>query len=351
MKKVLKSFLMRDRYTDEFYRCGVLLIASVLAFIFSDELFGYFVWQDMIRSGQFLFHFYIICTGIIFLFGKGMYRNKGFVCILLAGITPAAAVLLVRWYYAGFQIARILILILEGYPLLLAAQIPLLKEKRWGIIKMFLKVIHRTLAALAFFSLFGAAGYIATGNAASSIPEPTETISVSQTDGRAWNGNRDILRKWKENTYVSLNEEEKKALFQATIDLESYYWGIDAPTVELEDYEAGDQKSGYYSCQYNVISVKSDLLYAPREEILNTLLHECNHAYNEAVAASVNWNDKDIDRNLRMYKDAYSFKEASENYVMPEDDFASYYDNPLEIAAREYAEEWTEKYLEYIDSI
>ena len=33
------------------------------------------------------------------------------------------------------------------------------------------------------------------------------------------------------------------------------------------------------------------------------------------------------------------------------EDYDSYYQNPIEVAAREYAEEWTYRYLEYIDNI
>lgn len=32
-------------------------------------------------------------------------------------------------------------------------------------------------------------------------------------------------------------------------------------------------------------------------------------------------------------------------------DSDSYYNNPVEVAAREYAKEWSPKYLQYIDSI
>lgn len=52
-----------------------------------------------------------------------------------------------------------------------------------------------------------------------------------------------------------------------------------------------------------------------------------------------------------MYADAYIFKNASEHYTAPEEDKEEYYNNALEVAAREYTEEWVWKYLEYIDEI
>ena len=40
-----------------------------------------------------------------------------------------------------------------------------------------------------------------------------------------------------------------------------------------------------------------------------------------------------------------------ENYIPADMDLNSYYNNPVEVAAREYAEEWVPKYVQYIDSI
>ena len=47
----------------------------------------------------------------------------------------------------------------------------------------------------------------------------------------------------------------------------------------------------------------------------------------------------------------YKYKERIENYTSAETDYDSYYNNPIEVVAREYAEEWTVNYLNYIDRI
>lgn len=98
---------------------------------------------------------------------------------------------------------------------------------------------------------------------------------------------------------------------------------------------------------------REEMFDMPREEVLDTLLHETHHAYVHKAVQSVNWNDKNIEENkeLRLYKDLQLYKQGIDNYISADVDPDSYYNNPIEVAAREYAEEWGPKYLQYADSI
>ena len=79
--------------------------------------------------------------------------------------------------------------------------------------------------------------------------------------------------------------------------------------MEVEQYEAESERDGYYSKADQMISVTSKAWYYSRERMLEILLHEVNHAYTQAVADSVNWEDQyEDDHTLRMYADAYIFK-------------------------------------------
>lgn len=164
--------------------------------------------------------------------------------------------------------------------------------------------------------------------------------------------NRDTLRLWKENIYTDLSDQEKKSLFQDTIILECLYLGIDPVILEVETYKS-ETPMGYYSNQYYTISIREEMFDMPREEVLDTLLHETHHAYVHKAVQSVDWNDKNIEENkeLRLYKDLQLYKQGIDNYISADVDPDSYYNNPIEVAAREYAEEWGPKYLQYADSI
>lgn len=175
------------------------------------------------------------------------------------------------------------------------------------------------------------------------------SLSRKKTDGT---GNRDTLRLWKENIYTDLSDQEKKSLFQDTIILECLYWGIDPVILEVETYKS-ETLMGYYSDQYYTISIREEMFDMPREEVLDTLLHETHHAYVHKAVQSVDWNDKNIEENkeLRLYKDLQLYKQGIDNYIPADVNPDSYYNNPIEVAAREYAEEWGPKYLQYADLI
>ena len=122
--------------------------------------------------------------------------------------------------------------------------------------------------------------------------------------------------------------------------------------MEVETYKS-ETLMGYYSDQYYTISIREEMFDMPREEVLDTLLHETHHAYVYKAVQSVDWNDKNIEENkeLRLYKDLQLYKQGIDNYLSADVDPDSYYNNPIEVAAREYAEEWGPKYLQYADSI
>ena len=153
--------------------------------------------------------------------------------------------------------------------------------------------------------------------------------------------NKEMLSMWKEDTYTTLKDIEKKQLWQSLIDLESNYLGAETPILEIEEYDINDNKDDYYSKEKNMISITDKVIDYPRERVLNILLHEINHAYTEAIADSVDWKDMDDkDKKLRMYVEVYIFKETYESYTFPEEDRQAYYDNAAEVSARAYSEEW-----------
>lgn len=79
---------------------------------------------------------------------------------------------------------------------------------------------------------------------------------------------------------------------------------------------------------------------------------KCFDRRKKQAVRSVDWDSREIEKNreLRVYKDLQMYKQGIENYVSADEDADLYYNNPIEVAAREYAAEWTWKYIEYIDS-
>lgn len=323
-----------------------------IALIFREELFvRYFMFRGVIHEGDMLYYIYWglmvpMSMWPLATLGKCKSRFR----IVLAGLTPTMTVLTIRWLLQGFIVAGILTTIFVVYILVIVVQILSRVIRKKDAFWVILQAIYKGGAVLTALSIVGALGYWTSGFMYAEPVVEFEKI-VSSID-RGWEYNTEMLRMWKEESYADLKDEEKKELWQALIDMESNYLGIASPTVEIETYDSNSTFDGYYNKKQDVISVRDSALGYPRERVLNILLHEVNHAYTRAIADSVDWKDiDDSDRQLRMYVDAYAYKEAEENYIQPEEDEEEYYNNALEVAARNYAKEWSPQYLQYIDEL
>ena len=264
-------------------------------------------------------------------------------------MTPLGTVLTLRWLFSGFITPKLLIAVMITYSVFIAFQTIriIMKKKKLRVIG---RALNNILAALSVISIIGMWGYCLTGMY--TADEPAASSIKMAEDGELWDSNQDMLRLWKEDTYTNLSDEEKKTLFQQLIDLECTYWGIEPVKLVVEEYES-ETLMGYYVDEDHIISIREEMFGLPREAVINTLLHETHHAYVHKLMESVDLRDKNIEKNknLRIYKELYKYKEGIENYTSAETDYDSYYNNPIEVVAREYAEEWTVNYLNYIDRI
>lgn len=348
MKRLSNALFRENSISIAVFEFGVIGIVIVVAIILKKLLFGYFFWQDKMYDGIFLYWMYL---GISYLeiFGNQWYKNRSFACMIIAGIMPATTILFLRWFFLGYISAFVLLVILAVYCMIIFFQmvLALIKKRK---VKFISTGLDKMLSALCIASLLGTAGYCLSGM--DTVDVGIAGSVVIAEDVRSWDENRDILQNWKKNVYRNLSDEDKQELFQAFINLECGYWGIEPIPLEVETYES-ETLMGYYVDQYYVISIREEMFDISREEVINTLLHEIHHAYVYKAVNSVDWDSEVVkaNENLRVYADLKAYKEGIKHYVQSDEDFDSYYQNPIEVAAREYAEEWTGRYLEYIDNI
>ncbi|OUQ46912.1 hypothetical protein B5E64_02515 [Drancourtella sp. An12] len=336
-------------FTEEYAAYLILLVSTVIGMVFSEELFTYFVYHEKVVKGTYLFLAYTVLTGCM-MFCVVCSKNKTLLRITLSGMTPACTLLTFRWWAEGVWEAKLLVAVFALYILWLLIQAVIRKYHGRKTRHLWTKIIYKSFSVLIGLSFLGTLGY--SMNRITPVEMKVQRTSSEVYGDRGWDENRRMLSMWQEDVYIALDNREKKELWQALIDLESQYWGIEPPTVEVEQYEAESERDGYYSKEDQMISVTSKAWYYSRERMLEILLHEVNHAYTQAVADSVKWEDQYEDNHkLRMYADAYIFKNASEHYTAPEEDKEEYYNNALEVAAQEYTEEWVGKYIEYVDEI
>ena len=320
---------MENAFSATIFPFGMMAIMVIVWMLMKRFIFGYFIWQDEVHSGVFLHYIYLAVGVLNAWFVDDWCENRSIIRMAAAGLTPLAVVLTLRWLFSGFITPKLLIAILITYCIFTVFQIIriIAKKKKLRVIG---RGLNNILTVLTVISIIGMSGYCLTGM--DTVDEPAASSITVAEDGKLWDSNQEMLRSWKEDAYEDLSDEEKKKLFQQLIDLECTYWGIEPVGLVVEEYDS-ETLMGYY--------------------VINTLLHETHHAYVHELVESVDWGDKNVEKNknLRIYKELYKYKEGIENYISAETDYDSYYNNPIEVAAREYADEWTGNYLNYIDRI
>lgn len=349
MRKIRELLFTENEFSAAVFPFGMMAIMGIVWMLMKGFIFRYFIWQNEIHSGVFLNFIYVAVGVLNSWIVDDWCKNRSIIRMVTAGVTPLGTVLTLRWLFSGFITPKLLIAVMITYSVFIAFQTIriIMKKKKLRVIG---RALNNILAALSVISIIGMWGYCLTGMY--TADEPAASSIKMAEDGELWDSNQDMLRLWKEDTYTDLSDEKKKTLFQQLIDLECAYWGIEPVELVVEEYES-ETLMGYYVDENHIISIREEMFGLPREEVINTLLHETHHAYIHKLMESVDLRDKNIEKNknLRIYKELYKYKEGIENYTSAETDYDSYYNNPIEVVAREYAEEWTVNYLNYIDRI
>lgn len=299
MRKIRNLLFIENAFSATVFPFGMMATLVIVWMLMKRFIFGYFIWQDEIHSGAFLHYIYVAVGVLNALIVDDWCKNRSIIRMAAAGVTPLATVLTLRWLFSGFITPKLLIVIMITYCVAIVFQTIciIVKKKKLRVIG---RGLNDILTALSVISIIGMSGYCLTGMDMADEPM-VSSITVTE-DGKLWDSNQDMLRPWKEDKYADLSDEEKKKLFQQLIDLECTYWGIEPVGLVVEEYES-ETLMGYYVDEDYIISIRDEMFDLPREEVINTLLHETHHAYVHELVESVDWRDKNIEKNNLNYID------------------------------------------------
>ena len=85
-----------------------------------------------------------------------------------------------------------------------------------------------------------------------------------------------------------------------------------------------------------------------RDRLISVLLHECYHRYQHKVIDAL---DDKLDLNMKIIRDVKEWKNEIYNYVSADDSYDDYYNQSLEMCAREYSNDYTSMYIKFIDGL
>ena len=190
----------------------------------------------------------------------------------------------------------------------------------------------------------------------------SEEIAVHQTYGDEYRMAENIdtislIRN--DDTFQSLNCEQKQEVIEAIIYCEARYLGLCKINVKFEDLD--ENTLGVYNHEEKNIYINKKLLQengvpgVTAEKILQICLHECRHSYQNLLVemykeatpeqrALILFRDQEVDEWVRNFNDYRDSADDLEDYLL-------YYIQPIERDARRYADEQVEIYYAEIDSL
>lgn len=152
----------------------------------------------------------------------------------------------------------------------------------------------------------------------------------------------------KEENWQKLSEEEKRAVLEAVVEIESSYLGLAyVPLLDVVDMEEG-HLGGYVRGRDHILINLSELMEEDGWSALDTLCHEVYHAYQEMQVELY----EDLDspyREMELFHDAAVYAEEFRDYKDgDEDGYDLYYEQQCEEDARNYAYERSLDYYTYL---
>lgn len=149
-----------------------------------------------------------------------------------------------------------------------------------------------------------------------------------------------------DDQWCLLSAQEKTHVLQVVADIETSYMQI-SPVVVRNCPLANNIVGSYDSMKREAqIDLDKHEGYSSLEYI-NTILHECRHAYQHDCVASLNWSDPSIQTGI-YYAQARQWRYEHRNYISSSENPRAYFSQAIEKDARNYAEDGMYLYKQFL---
>lgn len=156
----------------------------------------------------------------------------------------------------------------------------------------------------------------------------------------------ELIRCFEESRWSKWNAHEKITIMQKLVDLESNRLGI--PTIPITASLLDASTLGQYGRTTKELQINIEhLSESPAEECIQTICHETFHSYQYYIVEHLDWKNPVFQS--AYFKELRSWKANQADYLIPwVAGFEAYESQPIEVTARAYAAEETERLLSYI---
>lgn len=152
------------------------------------------------------------------------------------------------------------------------------------------------------------------------------------------------------NEWAQLDIAEKLDILQEIVNIEaSGRWGIHHEikvcAEEMDRYQFGYYIDRTHEIYLNLLHLEE----YPMEEVLNSLFHECFHAYSHRLVDLYN-NTAEEYKNLMLFEDAVTYDEEYSNYIDGQTlmSFEAYYEQKCELDARYWGQRLSSEYVQIL---
>lgn len=179
----------------------------------------------------------------------------------------------------------------------------------------------------------------------------SSTLEVAKVYGEehSLSANMEVICNIAPERWNQLDMQEKLNVCQAIVNCEARYYGIShellVGTADLE----GNTLASYCEQNHQIVIDVDYLNLGYSYALLESLIHECTHAYQYEQIDLYRKVDEES-RNLLMFYEASVYLEEFSDYEDGNKDFASYYGQLAEINARKAGEDGAEEYIRRIDA-
>lgn len=163
-----------------------------------------------------------------------------------------------------------------------------------------------------------------------------EEISPEYTDEQN-------LLAWKQHD--KLSGRQRQEIYQILIDSECEYLGIEPVLVQLSEEYRG-KTNACYDDEVRTITMTECGVERSAPEIIRTLCHEVYHAYTRDLVDAFSSISHD-DEELLIFRQVRELERGYGNYK-DDGNYEEYYNNPVEMYARSYAESRMAQYCRYL---
>lgn len=189
--------------------------------------------------------------------------------------------------------------------------------------------------------------YKATEELWNQLFSETEVVAEGDKQDNLYEKKSELWGYLNEKNWSRLSIQERITVTQELVDFESNILGI--PTIPVASAMIGTATLGAYDNESNEMWINTEhLANASVEEVIQTVCHEVYHSNQYYLVSTLDWDNPAL--NTAYFKELRDWMSNQDSYKSAwEYGFGIYENQPLEVAARQYAEEETQRILSYIN--